>query len=110
MNIAESRHGGNLVLAPAGRIDSATSAAFDRALSAAIERGDRFLVMDLTQLDYISSTGLSAFLSAAKKIRAGGGRMALCGLNARIKLVFEMSGFLRLFPVFPDLRSALEMS
>lgn len=107
MNIAETRRDGNLVIAPSGRIDSTTSPIFDRHLSAVIDRGDINLVIDLTQLEYISSTGLSAFLSAAKKIRAQGGRMALAGLNSRIRLVFEMSGFLRLFPIYPTVDAAV---
>ena len=73
----------------------------------AIDRGDTRLVIDLSELEYISSTGLSAFLSAAKKIKAAGGRMALTGINSRIRLVFEMSGFLRLFPIFPTIEAAL---
>ena len=107
MNIAETRHGAKLVIAPSGRIDSQTSPVFDRHLTAVIERGDVHLVIDLTGLDYISSTGLSAFLSAAKKIRAAGGGMALAGLNSRIRLVFEMSGFLRLFPIYPSVEAAI---
>lgn len=107
MNIAESRRDGNLIVAPAGRIDSQSSAIFDRHLSTVIDRGDTHLVIDLSGLEYISSTGLSAFLAAAKKVRAAGGRMALAGVNSRIRLVFEMSGFLRLFPVFPTVDAAL---
>jgi anti-anti-sigma factor len=107
MNIAESRRDGNLIIAPSGRIDTATSPEFDRHLSSVIDRGDTLLVIDLSDLQYISSTGLSVFLSAAKKIRAAGGRMALAGLNSRIRLVFEMSGFLRLFPVFPSVDAAV---
>lgn len=107
MNIAESRRDGNLIIAPSGRIDTATSPEFDRHLSAVIDRGDTQLVLDLSELQYISSTGLSVFLSAAKRIRAAGGRMALAGLNSRIRLVFEMSGFLRLFPVFPTVDAAV---
>jgi anti-anti-sigma factor len=80
---------------------------FDRHLTSVIERGDIRLVIDLTDLEYISSTGLSAFLSAAKKLRTNGGRMALTGLNSRIRLVFEMSGFLRLFPIFPNVEAAV---
>lgn len=106
MNIAESRREGNLIVAPDGRIDSLTSSVFDRHLTSVIERGDTNLIIDLTNLEYISSTGLSAFLSAAKKIKAAGGRMALVGLNSRIRLVFEMSGFLRLFPIFPTVDAA----
>lgn len=107
MNIAESRRDGNLIVAPSGRIDSITSPVFDRHLTAVIERGDVQVIIDLASLDYISSTGLSAFLSAAKKIRAAGGRMALAGLNSRIRLVFEMSGFLRLFPIYPNVDAAV---
>jgi anti-anti-sigma factor len=107
MNIEESRREGNVVIAPSGRIDSTTSPAFDRLLSSVIDRGDIHIVIDLAHLDYISSTGLSAFLTAAKKIRASGGRIALAGLNSRIRLVFEMSGFLRLFPIFPTVDAAL---
>jgi anti-anti-sigma factor len=107
MNIAETRRDGNLILAPSGRIDSSTSAVFDRHLTSVIERGDVNLIVDLANLEYISSTGLSAFLSAAKKIRAAGGRMALAGLNSRIRLVFEMSGFLRLFPIYANVDAAV---
>lgn len=107
MNIAEERRDGNLIISPSGRIDSATSSTFDRHLSGVIDRGDVNLVINLAQLDYISSTGLSVFLSAAKKIAAAGGRIAVVGINSRIRLVFEMSGFLRLFPIFPNVDAAL---
>ena len=107
MNIAESRRDGNLIIAPSGRIDTTSSPIFDRHLSSVIDRGDTRLVIDLADLEYISSTGLSAFISAAKKVKAAGGRMALAGLNSRIRLVFEMSGFLRLFPVFPNVDAAI---
>ncbi len=65
-------------------------------------------MLDLTGVDYISSTGLSVFLAAAKKIKpVAGGQLALAGLNSRIRLVFEMSGFLRLFPVFATVDEAV---
>lgn len=107
MNIAETRRDGNLIVAPTGRIDSQTSPQFERHLSTAIDRGDTRLVIDLCGLEYISSSGLSVFVSAAKKLKAAGGTMVLAGINSRIRLVFEMSGFLRLFPVFPTVEAAL---
>ena len=106
MDVTESRRGGILVVAPIGRIDSNTSPGFGRHMNAAIDRGDINIVVDMAGLDYISSTGLSVFLSSAKKIKIAGGSMALSGLNSRIRLVFEMSGFLRLFPVFPSVDAA----
>lgn len=108
MNISESRLNDHLVIAPSGRLDSNTSPLLDRHLSAAIGRGDTRLVLDFSGVEYISSTGLSALLAAAKKLRATNGRLALAGLNARVRVVFEMSGFLRLFPTFPDVSGATE--
>lgn len=107
MNIQEARRDDRVVLTPVGRLDSSTAPALDRHLTAVIGRGDIRLVVDLAGIEYISSTGLSVFLSAAKKIKAAKGSIALSGLNSRIRLVFEMSGFLRLFPVFPAVEEAL---
>jgi anti-anti-sigma factor len=107
MEITEARRGSFLVVSPSGRMDSATSPQFDRYMSAVIDRGDIAIVVDMAGLEYISSTGLSVFLSSAKKIRRNDGRMALTGLNSRIRLAFEMSGFLRLFPVYPSVDAAL---
>lgn len=107
MDVIETRRDGHLVVAPTGRLDSASATTFDRQLSTAIQRGDTRLVIDLTGLEYISSVGLSVFLAAAKKIKAANGRLVLAGLNDRIRLVFEMSGFLRLFPVFPTVEAAV---
>jgi anti-anti-sigma factor len=107
MQITENRRDGVLVVAPSGRVDSSTSPELGRVMHAIIDRGDINIVVDMSALEYISSTGLSVFLSSAKKIRAAGGRMALCGLNNRIRLAFEMSGFLRLFPVFLNVDAAI---
>ena len=107
MNIQDARRDDRLVVTPVGRVDSATAPLLDRHLAAVIGRGDVRLVVDLAGIEYISSMGLSAFLSAAKKTKAAKGSIALCGLNSRIRLVFEMSGFLRLFPVFPTVEEAL---
>lgn len=107
MNVNELRRDGSLIVSPSGRLDSVNAAAFDRHLASVIQRGDTRLIIDLAGLEYISSIGLSAFLSAAKKIKAANGKMVLTGMNDRIRLVFEMSGFLRLFPVFASVDAAL---
>lgn len=108
MNASETRIGGFVVVAPAGRLDSVTSPAFERQLSAIIGRGDTKIVLDLSAAEYISSVGLSAILSAAKKMKSANGRLALASLNDRVRLVFEMSGFLRLLPVYKIVEEAID--
>ena len=99
MQIQETRQDGYLVVAPVGRLDSATSRILDRSLTSAVQRGDVRIILDMSRLDYIGSMGLSALLAAAKRIKAAHGELLLRGMNERVKLVFEMSGFLRLFNI-----------
>ena len=64
-------------------------------------------VIDLAGVDYVSSAGLRVILLAGKRLKAGGGRLALAGLRDNVREVFEMSGFLTLFPVLPTVDAAL---
>jgi anti-anti-sigma factor len=106
MDVAETRRGNSVVLRPAGRIDSNNAAAFGARLSEVIERGDASLLIDMEAVEYISSAGLAALLAAAKKAKARQGRVGLCALHERVRTVFEMSGFLALFPVWPSVDAA----
>lgn len=99
MHIQETRNGGYLIVEPVGRLETNTAKALDRNLTNAIQRGDTQIILDMSHLDYIGSMGLSTLLAAAKRIKAAQGELLLRGMNERVKLVFEMSGFLRLFRI-----------
>jgi anti-anti-sigma factor len=92
---------------PGGRLDSATAPGFEREMIAATQAEVRRLLIDLANLAYVSSAGLRVLLLAAKRMRAAGGRIALCGLQPRVAEVFEISGFGAIVPVYPDRDSAL---
>ena len=87
------------VLAPQGRIDSTTSSTLETAALDVVNNGTTRLVVDLSDVDYISSAGLRVILLAGKKAKAAGGALVLAGLQPTIRDVFEISGFLRLFDV-----------
>ncbi len=95
------------VVRPQGRLDSATSPAFEVTVLERIEGGCRRLVLDLSDVGYISSAGLRVILAAGKKLRGTQGKLVLCGLRDEVRGVFEMSGFLDLFPVTGTLAEAL---
>lgn len=107
MEISESLQNNHLVIAPSGRLDSVNAPILDKKLSSVIERGDIRLVIDLTTLEYISSIGLSTLLSAAKKIKRMDGRIVLAGMNDRVRMIMEISGFNRLFVIFPNVEAAV---
>jgi len=90
------------VLSPQGRLDSGTGAAFEKDLLNNIDKGARRLLLDFSKLQYISSAGLRIVLVGAKRMKASGGRMALCSLNRQIAEVFEISGFTSVLDIFPS--------
>jgi stage II sporulation protein AA (anti-sigma F factor antagonist) len=99
MTIVLERRGKAVVVAPAGRIDSTTSATLDARLVELAAGGELRVVVDLTEVDYISSAGLRVMLTLAKRTRERGGALALCGLEDAVHQVFELAGFLPLFAV-----------
>jgi anti-anti-sigma factor len=105
MQIESQRAGAVLVIAPTGRIDSATSPELDRVVTAAFDGGEASLVIDMAGVDYISSLGLGVLLKSAKRAKAASGSLQLCALQAPVLHVFRISGFDRVLGIH-EARSA----
>src|SRR6185295_2586701 len=99
MLINDARADGAAVVAPVGRIDTTTAPALERHFSALLDARERRIVVDFSAVDYISSAGLRVMLSLARRMRDGGGGLALCGVAGAVRQVFELAGFLPLFTV-----------
>ena len=107
MEIAEDRAGGRLVLAPRGRLDAHTAPEFGATVSGRIDSGETRVLIDLGEIEYISSDGLRALLVAGKKAQGLGGDVALCTLRAQVREVLEVAGFLALFPIHDNRAAAV---
>ncbi len=90
----------------AGNLDSTTSPEAQKKLDAVVA-GTRKVVLDFSELDYISSAGLRVLLGAAKQLRASGGTLRMFGLNQSVREVFEISGFSAILAVYPSEAEAL---
>jgi anti-sigma B factor antagonist len=102
MTIASETSGSALVARPTGRIDYNASAAFQSDLEGVVAQAKAQqlgLVINCAGIDYISSAGLRAFLVAARSAKSAQVRLALCGVNANVKEVFDVSGLSRLMAV-----------
>ena len=104
---SEKTRGKVLVLKPAGRLDSNTIGAAETEMFAYLEKGETRIVLDLSDLEYISSSGLRLVLMMGKRLSFKGGKLALCGLKPHIREVFEISGFISILTVV-DTRPAAE--
>ena len=92
LTIQAKREEGTLTAATEGRIDGANARLFLEALENAIEETDTAVLLDLSDLAYISSAGLRVILQTAKALRAQNAQFALCSAKGPIREVFEISG------------------
>jgi anti-sigma B factor antagonist len=89
-----------------GRIDSMTAGDFENILMGILGDGVTKLLLDCSDLTYISSSGLRVFLVAQKKMLATGGILRICCLKPEIKDIFDISGFSVIFSIFSDAEKA----
>jgi anti-sigma B factor antagonist len=84
-----------------GRVDSATAPEFSTALEKAVGRGRFKLVVDMSELEYMSSAGFRALLTAQRNCkRYNRGELVLASVPDRIREALELAGFTELFKVF----------
>ena len=93
--------------APAGRLDSLSTPAFEAALAARIGSAPQTIVLDLAAVPYVSSVALRVFLSASRRLGEAGGQLVFCGLTANVREVFTVSGFDSIFTIHADRDRAL---
>jgi anti-anti-sigma factor len=107
MDIREEKHGNVCVLAPRGRLDVATSPELSERLDKLIGGSQPRLLVDFSDVEFVSSAGLRVILAMMKKIKAANGTFALCGLRAPVQEVLDITGFTPLIDVHRDVSTAL---
>ena len=81
-----------------GRLDAAQS---DQA-EAFLDQVEGEFVIDLSELEYISSSGLGVLLKTHKRLHSAGSSLRLVHVNKHINDIFKYSGFDRLFDIQAD--------
>ena len=97
-----------MILRLVGRLDASTVGQLERTLSDAQQAGVRAILIDLSQLVYVSSSGLRVMLSARSAIRKKGGDIFLCALSHSVREVFDMVGFSAIFSLFETVEMGME--
>jgi anti-anti-sigma factor len=100
MEISEDRKADAVVLALSGKLDATTAKTFEKKILSQIESGERRFVINLAQLDYISSAGLRVFLLAAKRLNTANGKILLSSLQDSVRELFDITGFSSIFSIY----------
>ncbi len=92
MNIVKNYNKKELTLAIEGRIDTITSQELDEEINVELGNFDS-LIMDFSDLEYISSAGLRVLIATQKKLKADNIPFIIRNVNDTVGEIFRMSGF-----------------
>lgn len=94
------------VLGVAGEVDVFTAPEFKDAINEAIESGLVDLVIDLSQVSYMDSSGFGILLSATKRVRPKGGSINLVGSNEAIERMMKITRLDTVFNLYKTVDEA----
>lgn len=97
---------GATVLVATGRLNYSAAAALRHQLHGLIEAGRTCVVVDLTSVQAIDSSGISALISGIKKARGANGDLRIAAPNAYVMKVLEQSKLNHILTAYPDAETA----
>lgn len=102
--------GGVQALDLEGEVDVYTAPALRQAIMDEVEKGTKHLLIDLTRVEYLDSTGLGILIGGVKRLKEQGGSLRLVGPSARITRIFDITGLNKIFDVYATEQDALAAS
>ena len=99
---------GILVISLSGEVSGFEAEKFHESLWEATDGLDKFTLLDLEGLVYISSVGLRSILMVAKRLQESKAKFAVCSLSQRTKSLFKMAAFDKVIDMFESRSEAME--
>ena len=97
-----------MVVEVAGELDLHSAPQLRAEVGRAIEQGGApLLVVDLSGVTFLDSTGVGVLVGALKRAREAGGALHFCGAQPRVRRVFEITGLIGALPLFATREEAL---
>lgn len=90
-----------VVIAPEGEIDLHSSALVKDQLEPLIEAKRPRVVVDLSGVSYVDSSGLAVFIEAMQRVQSYGGVFALCGMRPNVQHIMEIARLDQVFRIYP---------
>lgn len=112
MNLSTRELSGILIASASGRIDHLSSEAFGIALEPLTKecRPDTLpLLLDFSQVDYVSSAGLRVLMIASRQVKAQQGVFAIAALQPLVQEVFAISRFNLIIPCYINVEAAIKV-
>ena len=83
-----------------GEVDVYTSPELKQHLVSLVESGVKRVIVNLSKVEYLDSTGLGVLIGGLKRLREGDGNLVLVGPGMRILRIFEITGLDKIFDIY----------
>lgn len=97
MNVRIEEIDGNMVAFLAGSLDTVAAPETDKAMRPLYDVVGKDIIIDCTELEYISSAGLRIFLGILQSAEEKGGHVYIKGINDAVRSIFTITGFCNIF-------------
>jgi anti-sigma B factor antagonist len=91
---------------PVEELDASNAGEFKRDMTPVVDASTK-VVLDLSRLRFVDSSGLGAFISCLRKLNAKGGDLKLCGMSKQVRAVFELVRMHRVFDICATVEEAV---
>src|SRR5262245_5735293 len=107
LKITDTEELGAIIVRPLGKLDTLTAKTFEQHVQTHVDDSNGPLLVDMHEIDYVSSFGLRSILILAKKLAPFGRKFVLFAPNPSVHDVLRVSGFLKIVTVTDSKEAAL---
>ena len=108
LSLNHRTEGGHTILDVAGEVDVYTAPKLREKLVELVGDGHHRLIVDMTKVEFLDSTGLGVLVGGLKRVRSHEGSLALVCDQERILKIFRITGLTKVFPIYDSLDEALQ--
>lgn len=99
---------GAVVVTPRGDVDMSRSPVLRESLRGELRAKPTRLIIDLSDVDYMDSSGLATLVEAMRTAKGQSTKLVLCGLNEKVKAIFEIARLHHFFAIVGTLDEAFD--
>ncbi len=106
MKIDIENSNGMVFLSIAGNLDNNQKGQFQETYLQLLKKNTRYFILDMSEMNFVDSSGLGALVGFLKKIRAVNGKLKLCGLVDSVKETFSLTCLDKIFDIHNNMDEA----
>ncbi len=106
LRIESSKRDGTAILGLRGEVDVYTAPKLKSSLIDLVDEGSYDIVVDLSEVDFIDSSGLGVLVGGLKRVKSHEGSISLVCSQENILKIFRITGLNKVFPIYSSLEEA----